>query len=99
MAITLQLIEQRLTALEREMADLKAELTRSPNSATDGARLIQEAHAQHAAVAAGWRKFMEELGIQDEPIGAKKLRELLVQQGITPEGNEFSREIIAMREE
>ena len=99
MAITLQVLEQRLTALEREMADLKAEFARSPNCATRGARLIQEAQGQHAAVVAAWRKFMEELGIQGEPIGAKKLREMLLQQGINPEANEFSREIIAMREE
>ncbi|MGH7222271.1 MAG: hypothetical protein ACRELF_03515 [Gemmataceae bacterium] len=81
------------------MADLKAELARSPKAATRGARLIQEAQAQRAAVVAGWRKFMEEFGIQGEPIGAKKLRELLIQHGVNPEANEFSREIIAMREE
>ncbi|MGH7138400.1 MAG: hypothetical protein ACREHD_21835, partial [Pirellulales bacterium] len=60
--------------------------------------LIQEAQAQHATVVAGWRKFMEGLGIQDEPIGATKLRELLLQRGINPEANQFSREIIDMRE-
>lgn len=99
MAITLKSLEQRLTGLEREMAELKAELTCSPNTSSRGARLIQEAQAQRATVAAGWRKFMDDLGIHDEPVGAKKLRELLLQQGINPEANAFSREIIAMREE
>lgn len=81
------------------MAELKAELACSPTTGSRGARLIQEAQADHANVVAGWRKFLDHLGIHDEPIGAKKLRELLLQQGINPEANEFSREIKAMREE
>lgn len=48
---------------------------------------------------AGWGKFMHELGIEGQPIGAKNLRELLVAEGINPKLNEFSQGIIAMREE
>jgi hypothetical protein len=44
-----------------------------------------------------------ELGIEGEPIEAEKLQEMigetLRKQGINPEDNIFSREIIAMREE
>jgi hypothetical protein len=64
-----------------------------------GARLIREAREGHAEVAAGWRRFMETLGIPGQPIGAKKLREMLLDAGINPNANELSREIIAMREE
>jgi predicted DNA-binding antitoxin AbrB/MazE fold protein len=64
-----------------------------------GERLIREAREGHAQFAAGWRKFMEDLGIQGQPIGAKKLRAMLLEAGINPDENEFSREIIAMREE
>jgi predicted DNA-binding antitoxin AbrB/MazE fold protein len=64
-----------------------------------GARLIREARQGHADFVAGWRTFIQELGIQGNPIGAKQLRELLLKSGINPDDNEFSREIIAMREE
>ena len=42
---------------------------------------------------------MEELGIQGKPMGAKKLREMLFQADINPDANQFSRGIIATREE
>jgi hypothetical protein len=101
---TLASLEQRLAALELEVSRLKAGLSRglprqAPATESVGARLIREAEESHAAVVAGWRKFMEELGIQEKPIGAKELREMLLQQGVNPETNDFSREIIAMREE
>ena len=99
MDTTLQLLEQRLTALEREVADLKAELARSANSASRGAHLVQESQAQHAAVVAAWQAVRERLGIQGQPIGAKELRQRLVAAGMNPDDNSFSRELIAMREE
>ena len=64
-----------------------------------GEELIRQAREGHADFVAGWGKFMKELGIQGKPIGARKLREMLLQAGINPNDNEFSREIIAMREE
>jgi hypothetical protein len=96
--------EQRLAALEQEVAELKAALhrersQRQPSNESRGARLIREARENHAKLAAGWRKFMDDLGIQGRPIGAKNLRAMLLEAGINPENNEFSREIIAMREE
>ena len=99
MAITLQILEQRLTALEREVADLKAELARSADSATRGARLIRESQAQHASVVAAWQAVLERLGIQGQPMGAKQFRQKLVEAGMNPNDNSFSRELIAMREE
>jgi hypothetical protein len=52
-----------------------------------------------AALAAGFDKFLKQLGIRGKPIGAKKLQERLLKRGFDPNTNEFSREIIAMREE
>jgi hypothetical protein len=96
--------EQRLAALEEEVAQLKATLPwetpqQQLGDESRGARLIREARESRAQVAAGWRKFMNDLGINGQPIGAKKLRAMLIEAGIDPETNEFSREIIAMREE
>lgn len=81
------------------MPDLKTELARSPDSASRGARLIQEAQAQHATVVGAWHAVRERLGIQGQPIGAKQLRQRLVAAGMNPDDNTFSRELIAMREE
>ena len=99
MAITLQVLEQRITALEREVADLKAALAQSPHGVTDGARLIEEAQAQHAATVAAWQAVRERLGIQGQPLGAKQLRQRLLAAGMNPADNSGSRELIALREE
>jgi hypothetical protein len=61
--------------------------------------LIREAHESQAEINAEWEKFMKQLGIRGKPIGAKKLRERMIKEGIDPESNEFSRGIIEMREE
>jgi hypothetical protein len=64
-----------------------------------GEELLREARAGQAAYVAGWQEFMEQVGVRGEPVDARQLREILVRQGINPENNEFSRGIIAMREE
>jgi hypothetical protein len=61
--------------------------------------LLREAREQQAEFAAGFRKFLKELGIRGKPIGAKKLRERMLQAGFDPESKQFSRGIIEMREE
>jgi hypothetical protein len=71
----------------------------APGEGSLGEQLIREAREGQAEFSAGWGKFMEELGIQGKPIGAKKLRATLLQAGINPNDNEFSRGIIAMRAE
>jgi predicted DNA-binding antitoxin AbrB/MazE fold protein len=74
-------------------------LSQQPTEESRGARLIREAAESNAAVIASSGSFLESLGIHGEPIGAKALRERLIAEGVHPESNEFSREIIAMREE
>ncbi len=71
----------------------------APDTEPLGEQLIREACAGQAEFIAGWNEFMNALGIQGEPIGARKLRELLAREGIRPEVNELSQGIIAMREE
>jgi hypothetical protein len=48
-----------------------------------------------------FREFLKAQGIPvpDKPIGAKELREMGIREGLDPEGTEFSRGIIEMREE
>jgi len=94
-----QLLEQRLAALEQEVARLKADTAHKPMNATRGARLIRQAQEAHADLLAGWQRFMQTLNIQGPTLGVKELREKLQAQGPNADQNLFSREIIAMREE
>ena len=96
---TEQKLEQRVAALEHQLAQLKAGSAQKPMSESRGLRLIRQAEESHADLVAASQKFMQTLGIQGQAIGAKKLREMLLAQGINAEDNAFSREIIAMREE
>jgi hypothetical protein len=61
--------------------------------------ILRRGREEHAQFVAGWKKVMKQLGIRGKPIGAKKLRDMAIREGIDPEGNEFSQGIIAMREE
>ena len=64
-----------------------------------GEQLLHEARAGQAQCVAGWKEFMKELGLRGKPIGARKLRAMLLREGSKPNDNAFSRGIIAMREE
>jgi bacterioferritin (cytochrome b1) len=96
---TEQKLEQRVAALEHQLAQLKAGSAQKPMSESRGLRLIRQAEESHADLLAASQKLMQTIGIQGQAIGAKKLRKMLLAQGINPDENAFSREIIAMREE
>jgi hypothetical protein len=62
--------------------------------------LLRNSRKEQAAVVQVSKEFLKSLGLEGlKPIGAKKLRERMIQEGFDPEGNEFSRSIIEMREE
>jgi uncharacterized protein YpmB len=61
--------------------------------------ILRVSGKEQADFVAGWDKFMKQLGITCKPIGAKKLREMAIKEGLDPEDNQFSRGIIEMREE
>jgi len=59
---------------------------------------------EQAMIEAELKKFhkaLRKIGIRlpAKPIGAKKLRERMIREGLDPNSNEFSRGIIEMREE
>jgi hypothetical protein len=97
MAATLEDLEKRLTAVEQELAMWR--LSNAETPAERGARLLREASLNQDRIAAAWAAAMEEMGISGEPVGAEKLREMMIAEGVNPESNEFSRGIIEMREE
>jgi hypothetical protein len=104
----LAVLEQRMAALEREVAVLRNALNASgcapyvspnPNDPLEGHPLISKKppREQWAELEAKRRK---ELGLEDvKPMGAQKLRQMLIENGLDPNGTEFSRGIIEMREE
>src|SRR5262249_5241839 len=62
--------------------------------------LMRVSKREQAGLIAGWEQAMKELGIPRlKPIGAKRLRQMMIDRGLDPNGNEFSRGIIEMREE
>jgi hypothetical protein len=102
MAITLDDVEKRLTAIEQELtrlAQLVQQTRLEETPAQRAVRLRLEAELSHPALVASWQRSMKEMGIVGEPIPAEKLQEMMRAEGIKPEDNEFSRELIAMREE
>src|SRR5262249_55234703 len=100
MATTLEEMEKRLLRLEEDVANLKQLFVRQridETPAERGARLLREAKANQPAISAAVAKAFAEMGIVGKPVGIEKLREMMIECGIKPEDNEFSRDIIAMR--
>jgi len=102
MAATLEELEKRVTALERELAVLRQQLP--PLTGTgrlgDEVPMIREARAMQPILSAITAKAFAEMGIPDAPpVSIEELRRMMIECGVKPEDNVFSREIIAMREE
>jgi hypothetical protein len=102
MTTTLDNLERRVNTLETELIRLQ-KLVAKPRidepPADRGARLLREAKASQEAVSAGLVSGFREMGISGEPVGAEELQRMMIAGGVDPGENEFSREIIAMREE
>ena len=88
--------QEPITLAEGTLVELTLTL---PPEGLRGVRLIREAAESHTVLLARSKRFLESLGIRGEPIGAKALRERLIAEGVNPNSNGFSREILAMREE
>jgi hypothetical protein len=94
MTTTIEELEKRVVALEREVSYLRQQL----GIWTPGQTLV-ESERDHEEIKAIWARVLEQLGIHGEPIGAEKLRERMLASGIKPEDNMLSRGIIEAREE
>ncbi len=94
MTTTIEELEKRMTALESEVNSLRRQLgIRTPGQSR------AESESDHEEIKAIWARALEQMGIRGEPIGAEKLQEMMLAEGIKPEDNLFSRGIIEMREE
>lgn len=99
MAMTLEELEKRVAALEQEVAQLKQERNGQVKCEAPDLPMLQRARASQPKISAAIRKAFAEMGVSGEPIGAEEVQKLLLAEGIDPTKNEFSRGIIAMREE
>jgi hypothetical protein len=73
---------------------------KSDSLASLGAELFRRAKEGQPALETAWDELLALWGIQGEPLGVERLRETILREsGSKPEDNEFSRELIALREE
>ncbi len=111
MAIVRQLDGDRLEMLKTALDETLACRTKAP-SAEDPAeaqhqaarararKMLARSRENQESVSRAAHQLLKTLGIEDlEPIGAQQVRQMMLDEGIREEDNEFSREIIAMREE
>jgi hypothetical protein len=100
MATTLEELEKRVAALEQEAASLRGK-SEPPKvvRAGDNVPLIREARAQQAAISAAAAEAFAKMGITGPPVGHEKLMEMMLADGVDPNDNACSRELIAMRDE
>lgn len=106
MSSTLEMLTRKINQLDLEMATIRMQLDEFIKNSSDPPDLEQK----RAALMAQLRKnkplhqkifasFLDELGIQGKPISAEELQKRIAANGVRPENNEFSSEIIKMREE
>lgn len=65
-----------------------------------GAELLRRADESQPALEAAWDELLASWGIHGQPVGVRRLRAQIEEEcGGSPEDSEFSRELIALREE
>jgi hypothetical protein len=103
MSETLESVERRLAAVERELADVKERLLLlTPGEeapAGRNVRMLREARLDQAALAVTAQEVFAALGISREPVEAEAAQQRMLAEGVRPEDNIFSRGILEMREE
>jgi hypothetical protein len=106
MSDRLTMLEERVAALEREVAKLRGSPGPAQTPATGrrdplkGHPLFRQSITDPKELAEHAARVDRMLGIEHlKPVGAEKLQEMMLADGIDPNANEFSRGIIEMREE
>jgi hypothetical protein len=61
--------------------------------------MLQQALAAPKPTPAQWQEILRRMGIDRRPIGAVRLQAELIAAGHDPTSNEFSRDLIARRED
>jgi predicted nucleic acid-binding Zn-ribbon protein len=103
MSDNLESMERRLSAVERELADVRERLRQlmPEEEALPGrnVRMLHEAQIKQAALAETAQAVFASLGISPERIEAEAAQRQMLAEGVRPEDNSFRRSIVEMREE
>jgi hypothetical protein len=102
----LAVLEERVAALERLVAELRAAKRPATSAAPDPKDplkdhpLFRQSITDPKELAEHHAQVLKALGIEHvKPVGAQKVREMMIADGVDPDDNEFSRGIIEAREE
>ena len=100
MSETLESMEQRLLAVERELANVRERLRMlTAGEEAPAVRMLREARVNQVALAVTAEMVFTNLGISSDPVDALATQQQMQAEGVRPEENAFSRGIIDMREE
>jgi hypothetical protein len=100
MSETLASLEQRLRAVERDLADVRQRLLFLTSEGTAPAlATLRQAQANQRDLAVTAQEVFAVLGISTEPVEAEAAQKWMLAEGVRAENNAFSRGIIEMREE
>jgi hypothetical protein len=102
MTTTIEALEQRVAALEKQLCELcpldgGANSTETPEQFL--ARIMTEARHDKMLLQPHLAELRHKLGVGDTPVPVEQLEELWLQAGIKPEECVLSRGIQGMREE
>src|SRR4051794_26098530 len=84
MATSLEELERRLEAVERELATLRQQLAPpvvAETPAQRGARLLRNEPPAPGQAEATWAAALKEMGIEGESIGAEKVQQMIASCG------------------
>jgi 7-keto-8-aminopelargonate synthetase-like enzyme len=100
MATTIETMAERLKKLEGEVqqlhAQLKQLLAEQPPMASPASRIRFIDKEKLRSLTA---ETFQKMGIDNQPIGAENVQQMIADCGVKPEDNLFSRGVIEMREE
>jgi hypothetical protein len=95
----LSAVERRVAILEAEVAAMRSSGAREPSGQGSAAGILQEARAKQASIAITATEVLATMGIAPKGSSPEQVQRMMVDEGIRPDDNAFSREIKSMREE
>lgn len=102
MVALLEELKENIARIEQELAEERqrlGQLATTPESRTKEDRLSGIRWVDKAGWKEWFDRWFQQIGITAQPMGAEKLQEMMLREGVRPEENLLSRGIIAMREE
>lgn len=104
MAVTMEHLHEMLGRIERELAEARraiAQLTRAQKQDADAwwqARM-QQVHERNRQLEPALNQVCKTLTNDDAPISAEAVQQMMLAEGVRPESNLGSSDILEMREE